>query len=471
MKFNSFTFLVFFLTVLFLYYGIENWRRRKQLLLFSSYLFYSAWNPFFIVLIWISTVTDWILAGRIHGATTKSNKKLFLVLSLLVNLGLLGYFKYSSFLLNSFKELLGLYGIGYKPAEWDIVLPLGISFYTFQTLSYTIDVYRNKLTPTKSLLDFSLYVTFFPQLVAGPIVRSSYFLPQCRLPKKFNSNQFGWGLCLLTIGVFSKVVLADGILAPVVDKVFINATHVGTFEAWVSIFAFSGQIFFDFSGYSTCAIGAALCMGFSLPDNFLSPYAAVGFSEFWKRWHISLSSWIRDYLYVPLGGNRKGDLRTLINLGVVMFLGGLWHGASWLFVLWGMMQGCYLVIEHITKSIFKNFHTTQHISLRYLLAFVTFVLISLSWVFFRSPDIETSFALFQRLFIPTESAVFLGTDAGIALLLIATLFFWHQVTSSHRLDELLVKVPWWGRASLLGITISLIAFSTVDDRAFIYFQF
>lgn len=306
MVFNSLTFLLFFAVVTALHYVPLPWRTRKANLLLASYLFYAAWNPPFVLLLWFSTMVDWYLAGRIHQSTDDHRRRWLLSLSILTNLGLLGYFKYGYFVLNNLVGVLSAAGIEYRPADLDIILPIGISFYTFQTLSYTIDVYRRRLTPGKSFLDYALYVTFFPQLVAGPIVRAGEFLPQCLTPRRATGSQFGWGLILLVVGLFQKVVLADTLLSPVVDKVYGAGSGIGTIEAWIGTLAFSGQIFFDFAGYSTCAIGVAMCLGFSLPDNFRYPYGAIGFSEFWQRWHISLSSWLRDYLYVPLGGSRHG---------------------------------------------------------------------------------------------------------------------------------------------------------------------
>ena len=231
--------------------------------------------------------------------------------------------------------VLGFVGLAYNPPKWDILLPMGISFYTFQTMSYTIDLYKKKIKPAKTFLDFALYVTFFPQLVAGPIVRSSDLVPQFYEPKKASEKEFFMGLLLLTIGLFEKTVFADSLLSPVSDQVFGSNAKLLPLDAWTGVLAFSGQIFFDFAGYSLCAIGIARMLGIWLPDNFRYPYGSIGFSELWSRWHISLSSWLRDYLYIPLGGNQKGSGRTYVNLMLTMLLGGLWHGAAWTFVVWG----------------------------------------------------------------------------------------------------------------------------------------
>ena len=265
-----------------------------------------------------------------------TGRRAVLIASLTLNLGLLAFFKYGVFVAENVAALLGMVGMRYRPAFPDIILPLGISFYTFETISYLVDVYRRKIRAWDSFLDYALFLTFFPHLVAGPIVRADDFLPQCRTPRRASAGQLGWGLALLTIGLFEKMFLADLILLPTVDLVFGAADQAGFVDAWIGTLAFAGQILFDFSGYSTCAIGVALCLGFVLRDNFHFPYATVGFSDFWRRWHISLSTWLRDYLYIPLGGNRRGPARTKVNLMITMLLGssgtgprgGSWPGAA-----------------------------------------------------------------------------------------------------------------------------------------------
>ena len=266
-----------------------------------------------------------------------------MLLSVVFNLGMLGYFKYGGFLLENFQALAATVGIDYTPPAWNIVLPVGISFYTFVTMSYTLDVYLRRARPGNSFLDFALFVTFFPHLVAGPIMRPTDLLPQFERESRPTRQQLRWGLMLMTLGLFNKIVIADGLLAPVVDKVYGAKDPLATLDAWLGTLAFSGQIFCDFAGYTTTAIGASLVLGISLIDNFRYPYASIGFSDFWRRWHISLSTWLRDYLYVPLGGNRKGPGRTYVNLMLTMLLGGLWHGAAWTFVVWGGLHGLFLV--------------------------------------------------------------------------------------------------------------------------------
>lgn len=290
MLFNSYTFVIFFIIVLLISRLVCGWTLRKVFLLIASYLFYAAWNPPFVILLWISTIADWFIAKKLHKTSSLGKRKLQLILSLLINLGMLGYFKYSLFILSNFVYLLNLCGINYTPPSPNIVLPVGISFYTFQTLSYTFDVFRRKMTPWHSFLDYALYVTFSPQLVAGPIVRAVDFLPQCKTTKNGNQKQMGWGLSLLVVGLFNKIVIADTFIAPIVEYVYDSSNIPGFFQVWAGTLAFAVQIFCDFSGYSTCAIGIAMCLGFELPDNFRFPYVALGFSDFWHRWHITLSS-------------------------------------------------------------------------------------------------------------------------------------------------------------------------------------
>ena len=290
MLFNSLTFIVFFVLVLALHNAPLPWNVKKTNLLIASYLFYAAWNPPFVILLWLSTVIDWHVAKRLFVEQAQHKRRALLAISIAVNLGLLGYFKYGGFLLENFVSLAAMAGIDYQAPDWSIVLPVGISFYTFQTMAYSLDVYLKRAEPSKSFLDFALFVTFFPQLVAGPIVRPTHLLPQFAVPRVATTKQLYWGLGLMTIGMFQKIVVADGLLAPVADAAFGADEMLHPLDAWLGTLAFSGQIFSDFAGYSTTAIGVALTLGFGLPDNFRFPYAAIGFSDFWRRWHISLSS-------------------------------------------------------------------------------------------------------------------------------------------------------------------------------------
>jgi alginate O-acetyltransferase complex protein AlgI len=315
MLFNSLSFVVFLILVLGLYYSkLFNWTNKKRMLLLASYVFYGLWNPPLVILLWISTIVDYTAGNKLAKETSKNKRKFWLTLSLIVNLGFLGFFKYGNFLLENFVTLLNSIGLDFQAQPMDIILPMGISFYTFQTMSYTIDMYKGKMKPARTFLDFALYVTFFPQLVAGPIVRATDLITQFYEEKKATAEQFIWGLFLLTIGLFQKVVLADTLLSDTSDTVFGSDQLLHGVDAWVGTIAFSGQIFFDFAGYSTCAIGIALMLGIILPDNFRYPYASIGFSDLWRRWHITLSTWLRDYLYIPLGGNRHGIIKNVWGL-------------------------------------------------------------------------------------------------------------------------------------------------------------
>src|SRR5438034_2186386 len=333
---------------------------------------------------------DFWLGRQIGKAKDLHAKRRWLVGSVCMNLSMLGFFKYGNFLLQNFQWLVARIGIIYQPPHLDILLPVGISFYTFHSLSFTLDIYRGVLQPTKSLRDFILAVSFFPQLVAGPIVRAGDFLPQLAAPPRPQTGRFFWGLLLMTLGLFEKIVLADTMLSGSADRIFGYGGPLVALDSWLGVIAFAGQIFFDFAGYSTCAIGAALCLGFHLKDNFRFPYAAIGFSDFWRRWHISLSTFLRDYLYIPLGGNRRGPARAMLNLIIVMFLGGLWHGAAWTFVVWGVVHGLFLVIEHVLRSVVKDAAWTETFLAKLVLGLLTYAAVSFAWVFFRASDFSSA---------------------------------------------------------------------------------
>ncbi len=471
MVFDSFSFLLFFAVVVAGYQLPLPWTWRKTLLLLFSYGFYAAWNPPFVALIWISTGIDWFATRRIARSTTVASRRAYLLLSLVTNLGLLGFFKYGGFLLESFVVLVQSMGGDFRPAAPDIILPVGISFYTFQTLSYTIDVYRGE-KPWPSFLDFALYVTFFPQLVAGPIVRAGEFLPQCRESRRSTAEDLGWGLSLMVVGLFFKTVLADAMLAPLADAVFAGAQKAGFVAAWSGVFAFSGQIYFDFAGYSTIAIGAAHCLGFTLPMNFRSPYASLGFSDFWRRWHISLSSWLRDYLYIPLGGNRRQPIRVSMNLLITMLLGGLWHGASWLFVLWGALHGLYLMAERKVREHFPHWIEPGGLFGRLFVMVGTYLLVSFAWVFFRASDLSSAMSLTHAMW--TGAAGELAVDRAQLELALAATFL--MLVGNHFMRERTFVgtahlLPWWGRSVVLAALMIAIALTPGNDRAFLYFQF
>lgn len=473
MLFNSLTFVAFFLLVLALHNAPLSWRTRKTNLLIASYLFYAAWNPPFVILLWISTVVDWHVAKRLFAEQVQSRRRLLLGISIAVNLGMLGYFKYGEFAMENFIALAAMAGISYSAPEWNIVLPVGISFYTFQTMAYSLDVYLRRAEPSRSLLDFSLFVTFFPQLVAGPIVRPTHLLPQFATPRVATRQQLLWGLGLMTLGLFQKIVVADGLLAPTADAAFGASATLHPLDAWLGTLAFSGQIFSDFAGYSTTAIGVALTLGFGLPDNFRFPYAAIGFSDFWRRWHISLSSWLRDYLYIPIGGNRKGNLRTYANLMITMLLGGLWHGASWTFVVWGGLHGLYLAAERWLKARFGDAAVWSRLHMQILLALITYFFINITWVFFRAGDFATAWRMIDTMLTfdtdgekVLQSVYIVQTVVTIAIMLVV-----HWTMRERRLDDVVARAPAWLAGVVWGLMLVSIIITQGGSDAFIYFQF
>lgn len=473
MLFNSLTFIVFFVLVLALHNAPLPWKTKKTNLLIASYLFYAAWNPPFVILLWLSTVIDWHVAKRLFIEQAQHRRRMLLAVSVVVNLGLLGYFKYGEFLLLNFISLAALAGIEYQPPDWNIILPVGISFYTFQTMAYSLDVYLRRAEPSKSFLDFALFVTFFPQLVAGPIVRPTHLLPQFETPRVATPQQLYWGLGLMTIGLFQKIVVADGLLAPVADAAFGAEKMLHPLDAWLGTLAFSGQIFSDFAGYSTTAIGVALTLGFGLPDNFRFPYAAIGFSDFWRRWHISLSSWLRDYLYVPLGGNRKGNLRTYANLMTTMLLGGLWHGASWTFVVWGGLHGLYLAAERWLKARFGNQAVWAKLPAQIFLAALTYFLVNITWVFFRARDFDSAWRMIVTMltFVTDGEKVLPTVHIVETVVTIGAMLLVHWTMRERKLDEVVGRMPAWLTGVIWGVMLTLIIITQGGSDAFIYFQF
>ncbi len=491
MLFNSYTFIVFFIIVLILHNLRFPWKVKKINLLLASYIFYAAWNPPFILLLWLSTVVDFFVGRALYREENPVKKRLLLVLSLIGNLGMLCFFKYGGFLLENFTSLVNAVGIDFHPAKPNIILTAGISFYTFTTLCYTIDMYKRRSEPVKSMLDFSLFVTFFPHLVAGPIVRPPQLVPQFETPRTASKRQMTEGLFLMSVGLFMKVVLADSMLSASADAVFSTSGQLPALDAWTGVLAFSGQIFFDFAGYSTCAIGAAACLGFILPQNFLYPYAAIGFSDFWRRWHITLSTWLRDYLYIPLGGNKKGKIRTYVNLMITMLLGGLWHGANWTFVVWGGLHGFYLWVEKFFKdlktktilpvsatpdaavTVANAGFTLNKTGKNFLLALLTFFLVNVTWVFFRAADFSTAWNMLGSMFgIGNGGNALLTTLAIIKVAVIITLMMlFHWFMRNTTILSAAYKLPWWIMGIIWAVILLLLILSQESSSSFIYFQF
>jgi alginate O-acetyltransferase complex protein AlgI len=471
--FNSITFVVFFALFLALWSLPLGWTTKRVILLVASYIFYASWSPPFVVLLWISTFVDFYAARWIASEARPGPRRVALIISLVANLGMLGFFKYGGFLEANFEALARLAGVAYQAPKWNIVLPLGISFYTFQTLSYTLDVYQRRIAPSRSFLNFALFVTFFPHLVAGPIMRPKDLLSQFATPKQASRPMLLWGLALMTVGLFEKIVLADAFLSGPADQVFKATQALLPLDAWAGVLAFAGQIFFDFSGYTTTAIGAALVLGFSLPQNFNSPYAAVGFSDFWRRWHISLSTWLRDYLYISLGGNRKGRVRTYVNLMITMLLGGLWHGANWTFVVWGGLHGLYLAVERMATEAFGARPIFKTLAFRLAAAALTFVLVCVAWVFFRAADFAGATRILVSMFsVPAQAKPLLYLNDLLPVAAIMTaLLLGHWQMRATSLEAVVARTP----ALALGVAWSLMGFlvlaSQGSENAFIYFQF
>jgi len=471
MLFNSLSFIVFLVIVMAFYYSkFFDWTSKKRMLLFASYLFYGLWNPPLILLLWISTMVDWVSGNKLAKEEDPINRKLWLLLSMSVNLGFLAFFKYGNFLLENFTAMVNAVDIYYHPQKMDILLPMGISFYTFQTMSYTIDIYNKKIKPANTFLDFALYVTFFPQLVAGPIVRAKDLIEQFYEPKKATINQFIWGIFLLTLGLFQKVVMADTLLSDTSDSVFNSGKILNIWDAWSGVLAFSGQIFFDFAGYSTCAIGIALMLGIILPDNFRYPYASLGFSDLWKRWHISLSSWLKDYLYIPLGGNQHGITRMYAALMITMLLGGLWHGAAWTFMVWGGLHGTYLILERLQRQ-YLPFKITASNGI--FLALLTYTCVNITWVFFRAKDFITAKNMIASMFFmnPEGDKVLGSFDIVKVFIVIGILFLCHWFMRNTSVKEVSEKTSPILLGVLWAVMLFLITIAQGSGEQFIYFQF
>jgi alginate O-acetyltransferase complex protein AlgI len=471
MLFNSYTFWTFFAVVILLYRLLPHqWQNR--MLLAASYVFYGSWDWRFLSLIWIVTLVNYATALGVASKSSEHRRKLLVGVSVALNLVLLGTFKYFHFFAGEFVNLLGSVGITVGLPSIEIVLPVGISFYTFQAMSYTLDVYRRQTQPTRNLRDFALYVAFFPQLVAGPIERSSRLLPQVINPRHRRHNDFADGLFLVLIGLFKKIVIADN-LAVIVNCIFSeDLRELSGADCLVGVYAFAFQIYGDFSGYSTIARGLAKWMGFDLMTNFRMPYLARTPKDFWARWHVSLSTWLRDYLYIPLGGNRGGIWRTCRNLMLTMLLGGLWHGAGWTFLVWGMLHGLILVIHHLLTR--KDAHPTKTGSpISNVLAVVgMFHLTCLGWLFFRATSMTQAWSMLSRMltnFDPSTFTTYCFTSILFYAGPLMAFEFWLDRTGD---PMRLTKVSWGYRAAAYSyIAIMIILFRPMVTSGFIYFQF
>lgn len=479
MLFNSYEFLVFFPIVVALYFAIPN-RFKWVLLLVASYYFYMCWNYKFIVLIMLSTVVDYFSGILIYKTQKKRRRKLLLMASLITNLGLLFFFKYFNFFGESINALFDKVNIFYNVPAYDFLLPVGISFYTFQTLSYTIDIYKKKQEPEYHFGRFALFVSFFPQLVAGPIERSVNLLPQFRKEVDFNYERIKNGALLMGWGFFKKIVIADR-LSEYVNVVYNNPTEFEGIQNIIATFFFSFQIYCDFSGYSDIAIGAAAILGYKLMTNFRRPYFAMNIREFWQRWHISLSTWFRDYVYISLGGNRVVKWRWYYNLFITFLISGLWHGAEWTFVIWGAIHGFYLVFAIVTEKLRNNINKTIGISkvpwlynLTQIL--VTFVLAYIAWIFFRANNVSEAFYILKNHFIfgGNQPANLFNNPADFLLsfVFIGVLLVIDFLEERFELSSSLKLLPRYQKWALLIVFVCVIlVFAVWNETDFLYFQF
>ena len=473
MLFNSLVFWIFFAIVLALYRFLPHTQQNRMLLV-ASYVFYGYWDYRFLSLLLVSTLVDYFVAHWIDGSRTQTRKRNILLISIVANLGLLGFFKYYNFFSRELSVALEGIGLSVPLPFLDVVLPVGISFYTFQTMSYTIDVYRGVTKPARNFADFALYVSFFPQLVAGPIERSNHLLPQILRPRSATTEQFIEGLYHILFGLFKKVVVADN-MAPIVNHIFSRpvAELTGP-EILLGIYAFAFQIYGDFSGYSSIAQGIAKWMGFDLSWNFKMPYLSASPSEFWQRWHISLSQWLRDYLYIPLGGNRGGLARTQRNLMLTMFLGGLWHGAAWTFVLWGIYHGLLLMVYRVAEYTGRlaNIRVPESRILRMVNVVFFFHLICISWLLFRAESVGQAWEMLTV--IATDYTVTEMTKYGFAMMAFFVVPFMVLELWIEKSGDLLrvVNSHWLFRAAVYVYFAAMIwVFPPLANQAFIYFQF
>ena len=473
--FSSGLFLFLFAGFLF-FYGFTRrapMARIVYVILFSLYFYYKSSGIYFLLLVFAS-VSDYWIAHAIYKVRTQRAKYWLVGLSVLVNLGMLGYFKYTNFLIEIANNLFGQGFLNFQ----NIFLPVGISFFVFQSMSYTIDICRGQLKPLNNWADYLFYLSFFPQLVAGPIVRAKDFIPQIRQnPLRVTREMFGMGVFLILIGLFKKAVISDYISLNFVDRIFDEPLLYSGFECLMGIYGYALQIYCDFSGYSDMAIGIALLLGFHFNINFDSPYKSASITEFWRRWHISLSSWLRDYLYISLGGNRKGKIRQYANLIITMFLGGLWHGASWNFVFWGMLHGVALAVHKFWMGVTGRKKGERSRGIRRFFGIViTFHFVCFCWIFFRNADFSASLDMLRQIFTTFRPGLFPQLIVGYweVFALMALGFFLHFVPDSweHACSKAVVRLPLIGKALLLvAIVYLVIQMKSSEIQPFIYFQF
>ncbi|GAB4302914.1 MAG: MBOAT family protein [Oscillatoriaceae cyanobacterium] len=479
MIFTEFRFFWFFAIVFLVYWLMQRNSHRKIWLLICSYIFYGAWDWRFLSLIWLSTVIDYTAGIKLANTEDAARRKKWLIVSLGANLGLLGFFKYFNFFVGSAADFMAFLGLPMQYQALKIVLPVGISFYTFQTMSYTIDVYRGKLAAVKNFRDFALFVSFFPQLVAGPIVRAADFLPQLTTAKSLATVNFRDCLVLFLVGFIKKACVSDRI-SVIVDQYFTAPDTYSASSAWVGVLFYAVQIYCDFSGYTDMAIATAGLLGYELCVNFDFPYFATNISEFWRRWHMSLSTWLRDYLYIPLGGNRGSKLFAYRNLMLTMLLGGLWHGAGWNFVIWGGLHGGALVLHRVWSNLklVRSWASAQN-QVRswasaqifpFIGAILTFYWVCLAWIFFRARDFHSAISTLQSFVLFHSN----GTNQLDLNLLWVFAFFVliHFATYRRLWHNWWHRIPGWSFAAFYGFAFSVaLLFIAPNYAPFIYFQF
>lgn len=477
MLFNSYIFLVFLVIVLPIFYLLPKKIYKNLFLLVASYFFYGYWDWRFCFLLAISTVVDFFIGLIMERTENQTKRKVLLLISMCVNLGILGFFKYFNFFIDSFSAMAGIFGLNLDYLHLNIILPVGISFYTFQTMSYTIDIYRKKLKATHNFIDFALFVSFFPQLVAGPIERAAHLLPQLTVKLKPSRDQVKKGIVLIVTGMFKKVMIGDT-AGRLVDHILSQQEYYVSVELLCALVLFSLQIYADFSGYSSIARGTSKLLGIELMKNFEQPYLSSNITEFWRRWHISLSSWLKDYLYISLGGNRLGKIRTYINLFATMLLGGLWHGASWNFVIWGGLHGLYLAVHKIIlgkKKIKGEYNYTGVMSLiTYVLkVLMTYILVLFTWLFFRLKTFNDVVYFFTKM-IHWERSEYALRFVVITLSFAAMTFlfdFFQYYTKKHTF--ILLARGKAVKAAILAalLLVTLFYMLQATPLPFIYFQF
>ena len=466
MIFNSLIFFIF-LPICFLVYALlkGNTRAQNIWLLVCSYYFYGYWDWRFLSLIAFSTVIDFIAGQKIQHSENEKVRKGFFYLSLATNLGLLGFFKYFNFFIESTETLLNNLGLEINTWTLNIILPVGISFYTFQTLSYTIDVYRKRIKSTNDFIAFAAFVSFFPQLVAGPIERASHLLPQFLKPRALSFNQFGLGSKIFLWGLFKKVVVADN-LASYVDIVFENQEIYGGLVNVIAIIFFAFQIYCDFSGYSNMAIGLAKMFGFDLMQNFNVPYFATTLKTFWQKWHISLSTWFRDYVYIPLGGNRAGNMRMYLNLVITFLVSGLWHGANWTFIIWGGIHGLFFIVEGILIGTNRDTWIKRFLGL-----LTTFTGVCFAWIFFRAQDFTHAIEFIQNTFSLDYTHVLKPYRLVVAFIGISTLVFFDYLKKNKTAKALYTSYMPLRYGFYYLLIFMIVLFGNTNSQEFIYFQF